>query len=146
MIFGFRLAIFCGPDLHTRFAPSGLTFAAIRQFKFRHSKSPNVAFSPNPKSKIENPKSYHLITLSARASTCGGIIRFRISDPSIPLRTYFGFWINDHRITRSARARTFGGMMRPICLAVLRLITSSNFVGCSTGSSAGVLPFSILST
>ena len=33
-----------------------------------------------------------------------------------------------------------------ICLAVLKLITNSNFVGCSTGSSAGLAPFNILST
>src|SRR5437870_13380528 len=38
------------------------------------------------------------------------------------------------------------GMVTPICLAVLRLITSSNLVGCSTGRSAGLAPFRILST
>jgi hypothetical protein len=32
-----------------------------------------------------------------------------------------------------ARASTLGGMVKPICFAVLRLITSSNFLGCSTG-------------
>ena len=51
-----------------------------------------------------------------------------------------------HRITRSARASTFGGMIRPICLAVFKLITSSNFVGCSTGKSEGLAPLRILST
>src|SRR5215472_8669742 len=49
-------------------------------------------------------------------------------------------------ITLSALASTFGGIVRPICLAVLRLITNSNFVGCSTGKSAGLAPFRILST
>jgi len=49
-------------------------------------------------------------------------------------------------MTRSARASTLGGIVRPICLAVLRLINSSNFVGCSTGRSAGFAPFRILST
>src|SRR5262249_7523205 len=48
-----------------------------------------------------------------------------------------------HLITLSALASTFGGIVRPICLAALRLITNSNFVGCSTGSSAGVAPFRI---
>jgi hypothetical protein len=48
---------------------------------------------------------------------------------------YFG-----HLITRSALASTFGGIVRPICFAVLRLITSSNLVGCSTGRSAGLAP------
>ena len=51
-----------------------------------------------------------------------------------------------HLITLSARASTFCGIVRPICLAVFRLITNSNFVGCSTGKSAGLAPFSILST
>src|SRR5919108_5892472 len=46
-----------------------------------------------------------------------------------------------HLITLSALASTFGGIVRPICLAVFRLITNSNFVGCSTGKSAGFPPF-----
>ena len=49
-------------------------------------------------------------------------------------------------ITLSALARTLGGMVTPICLAAFRLIISSNFVGCSTGRSAGFAPFKILST
>src|SRR5262245_52746242 len=80
---------------------------------------------------------YHLITLSAHVSTFGGIIRFWIFD--------FRFWIVGHRITLSALAKTFGGMANPICFAVFRLITSSNFVGCSTGMSAGLAPLRILS-
>ena len=51
-----------------------------------------------------------------------------------------------HLISLFARASTSGGIVRPICLAVFRLITSSNFVGCSTGRSAGLAPFRILST
>ena len=46
----------------------------------------------------------------------------------------------------SALASTFGGIVRPICFAVFRLITNSNFVGCSTGMSAGFVPLRILST
>src|SRR5215831_4748251 len=53
---------------------------------------------------------------------------------------------HSYRITLSALASTFGGIMRPICLAVFRLITNSNFVGCSTGRSEGFAPFRILST
>ena len=34
----------------------------------------------------------------------------------------------------------------PICFAVFRLITNSNFIGCSTGRSAGLAPFRIRST
>jgi len=51
-----------------------------------------------------------------------------------------------HLMTLSARYTTDCGIVRPICLAVLRLITNSNFVGCSTGRSAGLASFSILST
>ena len=51
-----------------------------------------------------------------------------------------------YRITRSALANTFGGIVNPICFAALRLMMNSNFFGCSTGSSAGFAPFSILST
>lgn len=49
-------------------------------------------------------------------------------------------------ITSSARASTAGGIVRPSALAVLRLITNSNFVGCSMGRSAGFAPLRILST
>jgi hypothetical protein len=41
-----------------------------------------------------------------------------------------------HLISLFARASTFGGIVTPICFAVFRLITSSKFVGCSTGRSA----------
>src|SRR4029077_691437 len=51
-----------------------------------------------------------------------------------------------HSITSSAVASRFSGTSMPSALAVLRLITSSNFVGCSTGISAGFTPFKILST
>src|SRR6516164_6074118 len=50
-----------------------------------------------------------------------------------------------HSITSSARASSVGEISRPSALAVLRLITSSNLVGCSTGSSAGLAPLKILS-
>ena len=33
---------------------------------------------------------------------------------------------------------TFGTIISPICLAVMRLLTNSNFTGCSTGRSAGL--------
>ena len=66
---------------------------------------------------------------------CGSLIRY-----SMPV--YPGASL----ITLSARASTFGGIVRPICLAAFRLIISSNFVGCSTGRSAGLAPFRILST
>src|SRR5262249_54077052 len=51
-----------------------------------------------------------------------------------------------HRITSSAKIRSDGGIVIPRACAVFRLITSSNFVGCSTGRSAGVAPLRSLST
>ena len=51
-----------------------------------------------------------------------------------------------HSITSSARSRNGSGMFRPSALAVVRLMTSSNLVGCSTGMSAGFVPCKILST
>src|ERR1035437_5297801 len=51
-----------------------------------------------------------------------------------------------HSITSSAVASSVGGTVRPCAFAVLRFMTSSNFVGCSTGRSAGFLPLKILST
>src|SRR6516165_4473552 len=45
-----------------------------------------------------------------------------------------------HSMTSSARARIEGGTVRPSACAVLRLTTSSNLVGCSTGRSAGFSP------
>ena len=48
-----------------------------------------------------------------------------------------------HSMTSSARARIDGGTVRPSALAVLRLMTSSNLVGCWTGRSAGLAPLRI---
>src|SRR6516162_2112586 len=41
-----------------------------------------------------------------------------------------------HSITSSARTMIEGGIVMPSALAVLRLITSLNLLGCSTGRSA----------
>src|SRR6516164_7412478 len=49
-----------------------------------------------------------------------------------------------YSITSSAIAITPGGIVRPSALAVLRLITSSNVVGCIIGRSAGLAPLRIL--
>src|SRR5712691_5442544 len=48
-----------------------------------------------------------------------------------------------HSITSSARARSDCGTVRPSALAVFKLMTSSNLVGCSTGRSAGLAPLRI---
>lgn len=46
-----------------------------------------------------------------------------------------------HSITSSAIASTLGGIVKPNVLAVVRLITNSNFVGRRTGKSPGFSPF-----
>ena len=51
-----------------------------------------------------------------------------------------------YSITSSARASSAGGIAKPRAFAVFMLITNSNLLGCVTGSSAGLLPFRILST
>src|SRR5262249_38533819 len=51
-----------------------------------------------------------------------------------------------HSITSSARSRNGSEIFSPSGLAVVMLMTSSNFVGCSTGRSAGLAPLSTLST
>ena len=51
-----------------------------------------------------------------------------------------------YSITSSARADKPGGTSMPSALAVVRLMTSSNLVGCSTGRSAGFAPFRIFAT
>jgi hypothetical protein len=45
-----------------------------------------------------------------------------------------------HSSTTSARNKNESGILRPMAFAVLRLIVSSNFVGCSMGMSFGCLP------
>jgi hypothetical protein len=45
-----------------------------------------------------------------------------------------------YSITSSARPSSIGGTSRPIAFAALRLITSSNLVGCSTANSPGLAP------
>src|SRR5262245_326890 len=51
-----------------------------------------------------------------------------------------------HSITSSARASSVGGTSRRSALAVVRLMTRLNLVGCSTGMSLGFAPRRILST
>ena len=48
--------------------------------------------------------------------------------------------------TSSAWIRSVGENVIPRAFAALRLSTNSNFMGCSTGRSAGLAPFKILST
>src|SRR5215208_2387841 len=59
-------------------------------------------------------------------------------------RTSFAW--RTHSIISSANDRNSRGIASPSSFAVLRLKTSSSFVGCSTGRSAGFAPLRILST
>ena len=49
-----------------------------------------------------------------------------------------------HSMTLSARSTSPAGISRSIAAAVLRLMASSKFDGCSTGTSAGLAPRNIL--
>src|SRR5947207_399768 len=51
-----------------------------------------------------------------------------------------------YSITSSARPSSVAGTSMPSALAVDRLMTSSNLVGCWTGKSAGLVPLRILCT
>src|SRR5215468_8768241 len=51
-----------------------------------------------------------------------------------------------HSITSSASSRRSRGIVNPSVLSVLRLIASSNLVGCSIGMSPGLAPLRILPT
>ena len=75
----------------------------------------------SPRHFRSSPQSRHALTRLAR--------QFRANNGSH--QTY--------SITSSAVASTNGGMVRPSVLAVLRLMTRSNFVGCSMGMSAAGL-------
>ena len=81
------------------------------------------------------PCHWHLATLGHELKLDLGVQLSR-------LRTF----VASHRMTSSARNRIDSGMVMPRALAVLRLTTSSSFVGCSMGRSAGFAPLSILST
>src|SRR5262249_40068946 len=56
------------------------------------------------------------------------------------------FDLRVHSITSSARSRNASGIVRPSALAVVKLMTRSNLVGCSIGISPGFAPRRILST
>ena len=81
-------------------------------------------------------------TLAARASDSRNFETLLDIGPDINPRAQ----ILPHSITSSALASRDGGTVRPSALAVFRLMVNSNFVGCTTGSSAGVSPFKIRPT
>jgi hypothetical protein len=69
-----------------------------------------------------------------------------LSAPGCPCRNPIERSCASYLITSFAWNRSVGEIVRPSSCAVLRLMTSSNFIGCSTGRSPGLAPFRILST
>jgi cyclic-di-GMP phosphodiesterase TipF (flagellum assembly factor) len=65
-----------------------------------------------------------------------------LSRPAVPRRV----GSVPYSITSSARSRKPAGISSPSALAARPLMTNSNLLGCSTGRSAGLAPFNILST
>ena len=74
--------------------------------------------------------------VSTRGSTLKGVRRETANVRFVPIADIASV----HSITSLARASMDGGTARPRALAVLRLMTSSNFVGCCAGRSAGFAP------
>src|SRR3989442_14809046 len=77
------------------------------------------------------------ISRGAKCRRLHAQVRRRTSQP--PLQ-------RDHSMTRSALLANDCGIVSPSAFGVFRLMTSSNLVGCSTGSSPGLTPLRILST
>src|SRR5438067_12604823 len=66
--------------------------------------------------------------------------RYSLLEPDFHRQDRDSFAWRTHSITSSARASRVGGTSRPIAFAVLRFTANSNLVGCSIGSSAGLVP------
>src|SRR4029453_15154347 len=66
--------------------------------------------------------------------------RYSLLGPDFHRLDRASFAWRPHSIPSSAVASSVAGTLRPSALAVLRLITSSNFVACITGKSAGFSP------
>ena len=112
--------------------PQGLTLGFRRHQWPQRGTSGGYWWSPASRGSAGTPP--HLdadpvVVLPARHST------IPCNSPMPP------YWI-----TSSAWKRRVGGIVRPSALAALRLMTNSNFIGCSTGRSPGLVPFRILST
>ena len=106
---------------HHRRVRGSLRYSAERH---RRRRIPLEGYGEHHQPQQEHANTGHPVILGGRAA--------RISS---------GHWI-----TLSARFNTERGIVKPSRFAVLRLISSSNFVGCSIGRSAGLAPFSIRST
>src|SRR6266511_3483060 len=67
--------------------------------------------------------------------------RYSLLGPGLHRQDRTSFAWRTHSITSSASCCRCKGTSSPSALAVLRLITSSNLVGCWTGRSVGLAPF-----
>src|SRR5215510_11572473 len=101
---------------------SGVIYHADSDKEKRNLRRKATAFS-----SMEKPRFYLRLNCTTQRSRLVGLSRRRIQSCSLPAKHFC------HLMTLSALASTSGGIIRPICFAVLRLMTSSNFIGCSTG-------------
>src|SRR5262249_45949143 len=69
--------------------------------------------------------------------------RYSLLGPDFHRLDRASFAWRTHSITSSATASNLSGTSRPNALAVFKLTTSSNLVGCMTGISAGRVPLRI---
>jgi hypothetical protein len=102
--------------------------------------------SPTHSNKLGARYRYYVshAVLQKRKADAGSVAR--LPAPKVETLVLDGLRGAGYSITSSARASSDGGTVRPSALAVLRLITSSNFVGCSKGRPEGFAPLIILST
>ena len=80
---------------------------------------------------------------NSSARLANGRLRDVVSGHSTNLPTRRNDLPLPHSITSSARPSSGRGKVRPSALAVFRLRTSSNLVGCTTGNSLGLAPWRI---
>ena len=113
-----------------------MSIVAVQMRAVKGSPCPLWIKSGHVRCKTECPlraKSGHRDTYSitslARVTSDGGTVR------QGQKRTLLRY-----SITSSAMESTLAGMVRPSALAVVRLMTNSNLVVCSTGRSAGLAP------
>ena len=139
--------------------------AAFSANRITEEPSLSECFHHCPQRKVLPGVTSHLAGKITRLSLCGASIRSDASrnrlDRRFRIRLLFNqvtdLLVNFHRFVQfchcaphliilSARYSRSGGMVTPIWFAVLKLMTKSNFRGRSTGRSAGLTPFRILST
>jgi hypothetical protein len=87
------------------------------------------------------PRDERIIAVEPFGRTQGRLILRQIVSTENSVQSWYRYLVFfAYLISLFALANTLGEIARSICLAVLRLITSSNFVGRFTRSSAGLAP------